>query len=100
MTLLFTAIDVSDFETKNRNGLVVIIIIIIIIITRPKPAYGQQGLVGSLGQDTDQASTFWGVLNVSLSSDLNQPGTINDGKNPPVIMKTRPGTIKTTKNYL
>ena len=32
MTLLFTAIDVSDFETKNRNGLVVIIIIIIIII--------------------------------------------------------------------
>ena len=37
-----------------------------ITITRPKPAYGQQGLAGSWGQDTDQASTFCGVLNVSL----------------------------------
>ena len=26
----------------------------IIIITRPKPAYGRQGLAGSWGQDTDE----------------------------------------------
>ena len=39
---------------------------VIIIITRPKPVYGRQVLVGSRGQDTDQAGTFWGVLNVSL----------------------------------
>ena len=31
---------------------------LIIIITRPKPAYGQQGLAGSWGQDTDVVSTF------------------------------------------
>ena len=42
------------------------IIIIIIIITRPKPAYGRQGLAGLWGQDTDQAGTFWGVVNISL----------------------------------
>ena len=36
-----------------------------IINTRPKPAYGWQGLAGSWGQDTDQAGTFWGVLRVS-----------------------------------
>ena len=33
-------------------------VIIIIIITRPKPAYGRQGLAGSWGQDTDEVSTF------------------------------------------
>ena len=38
-----------------------------IIITRPKPAYGRQSLEGGIaGHDTDQAVTFWGVLNVSL----------------------------------
>ena len=41
---------------------------IIIIITRPKPAYGRQGQAGLWGQDTDQAGTFWGVPNVSLSA--------------------------------
>ena len=39
-----------------------------IIITRPKLAYDRQGLAGSWGQDTDQAGTFRGVLNVSLSA--------------------------------
>ena len=48
------------------NSTITIPFIIIIIITRPKPAYGRQGLVGSWGQDTDEVSTFWGVLNVSL----------------------------------
>ena len=42
-------------------------VIIIIIITRPKPAYGQQGLAGSWGQDTDKVSSFW----VSLRSARN-----------------------------
>ena len=39
---------------------------IFIIITRPKPAYGRQGLAGLWGQDTDEVNTFWGILNVSL----------------------------------
>ena len=39
---------------------------IIIINTRPKPAYGRQGLAGWWGHDTYQAGTFWGVLNISL----------------------------------
>ena len=69
-------------------GLIIIIIILIIIITRPKPAYGRQGLARSWGQDTDEVSTFLVVLTshfapAALSSDLNQPGTINDDKNPP-----------------
>ena len=42
------------------------VIVVIIIVTRPKPAYGRQGLAGWWGQDTDQAGTFWDVLNVSL----------------------------------
>ena len=46
----------------------------IIIITRPKPAYGRRGLVGWLGQDTDQAGTFWGLLNVSLRASGAQLG--------------------------
>ena len=43
-----------------------ITIFIIIIITRPKPAYGRQSLAVLWGQDTDQAGTFWGVVNFSL----------------------------------
>ena len=73
---------------------------IIIIITRPKPAYGRQGLVGSWGQDTDEVSTFLVFLTshfapAALSSDLNQPETINDDKNTPGIIKTRHGEKKT-----
>ena len=54
--------------------ILVIIVIIVIIITRPKPAYGRQGLAGSWGQDTDQAGTFRGVLNVSLRASGAQLG--------------------------
>ena len=77
-----------------------IIINLIIIITRPKPDYGRQGLVGSWGQDTDEVSTFWGIVNVSLRACGAQLGfkptwAINDDKNPPRIMKTKPGAIKT-----
>ena len=70
-----------------------LIIITIIIITRPKPASDRQGLVGSWGQYTDEVSTFLVFLTshfapAALSSDLNQPGTINHDKNPHRIMKT------------
>ena len=53
---------------KSAPATIIILIIIVatIIITRPKPAYGRQGLAGSWGQDTDEVSTFWGVVNVSL----------------------------------
>ena len=69
--------------------------------TRPKPAYGRQGLAGSWGQDTDKVSTFWVFLTshfapAALSSELNQPGTIHDDTNPPGIMKTRPGATTKT----
>ena len=75
------------------------IIVTTIIITRPKPASGRQGLAGSWGQDTDEVSTFLVFLTshfapAALSSDLIQPGIINDNINPPGIMKTRPGVIK------
>ena len=43
-----------------------VLLILIIIITRPKPAYGRQGLAGLWGQDTGQAGTFWGVVNIAL----------------------------------
>ena len=39
--------------------IIVIVAIVVIIVTRPKPAYGRQGLVGSWGQDTDEVSTIW-----------------------------------------
>ena len=52
----------------------VVVVIIFIIITRPKPAYGRQGLAGLWGQDTDQAGTFWGVVNISLRDFSAQLG--------------------------
>ena len=73
--------------------LFIILLIILIISTRPKPAYGRQGLAGSWGQDTDEVSNFLVFLTshfapAVLSSDLNQPVTIDDDKNPLGIMKT------------
>ena len=57
-------------EVVARQVVIIIIAtttnIIIIIITRPKPAYGRQGLAGSWGQDTNQARIFWGTLNVPI----------------------------------
>ena len=57
------------------------IIIVIIIITRPKPAYGRQGLGGSWDQDTDEMSTFLVFLTshfapAALSSDLANLGLL------------------------
>ena len=58
---------VSNEMRNNRS-------IITIIITRPKPAYGRQGLAGSWGKNTDQAGTFWGALSVSLCASGAQLG--------------------------
>ena len=49
-------------------------LMILIIITKPKPAYGRQGLAGSWGQDSEQAGAFWGVLNISLWASSAQLG--------------------------
>ena len=94
----------SIFGAQFDLKLILILLLnLIIIITRPKPAYGRQGLAGAWGQDTDEVSTFLVFLTshyapAPLSSDLSQPGTINDDKNPPGIMKTRPGAIKKNMN--
>ena len=67
---------------------IIIVDIIIIIITRPKPAYGRQGLAGSWGQDTDEVNTFLVFLTSHFARacgaqlGFNQPGTINHGKRP------------------
>ena len=58
-----------------------IIIIFIIIVTRPKPAYGRQGLAGSWGPDTDEVSIFLVFLTshfapAALSSDLTNLGLL------------------------
>ena len=62
---LLHILEIEDTISKK-----LIKVIIAIIITRPKPAYGQQGLAGSWGQDTDQA----GVLNISLRACSAQLG--------------------------
>ena len=49
-------------------------VITIIITTRPKPAYSWQGLAGLWGQDTYQAGTFLGVVNISLRAFSAQLG--------------------------
>ena len=59
--------------------IIIFLLVVIIIITRPKPAYGRQGLAGSLGQDTVEVSTLWVFLTshfapVALSSDLTNLG--------------------------
>ena len=69
--------NLTDWLTKNKDQ--VINIITIIKITRPKPAYGRQGLAGSWGQDTDEVSTFLVFLTshfapAELSSDLTNLG--------------------------
>ena len=71
--------------------------IIIIIITRPKPAYGRRGLVGWLGQDTDQAGTFWGLLNVSLRASGAQLG-LRPKKKPTWRLENQPAIVKHHKN--
>ena len=78
------------------NLKMVVIVIIFIIITRPKPAYGRQGLAGSWGQDTDEVSTFLVFLTshfppAALSSDLTNLG-------PLMTMKIHLETLKNHGN--
>ena len=79
--------DLDHPAQRNADTQVVLNIIIIIhnniniIITRPKPAYGWQGLAGSWGQDTDEVSTFLVFLTshfapAALSSDLTNLGPL------------------------
>ena len=87
--------------------------IIIIITTRPKPAYGRQGLAGSWGQDTDKVSNFWVFLTSHFAQlgikptwdhswrykstwhHENQTWSHNKNmKNQPGTMKNQPGTMK------
>ena len=59
-------VTITTIIMTNFVIIISITIIVTIIITRPKPAYGRQGLAGWWGHDTYQAGTFWGVLNISL----------------------------------
>ena len=67
--IIIIIIVIKVVLTKALDFEIIIIIIIIIIITRPKLAYGQQGLAGSWGQDTDKVSNFW-VFLTSLFAQL------------------------------
>ena len=58
-------------EVRVHHGHDVLLLhLVIIMFTRPKPAYGRQGLAGSWGQDTDKVSNFW----VFLTSHFAQLG--------------------------
>ena len=64
-----------------------------IIITRPKPAYGRQGLAGLWSQDIDEVSIFLVLLTshfapAALSSDLTNLGLL-------MTMKIHLETLKT-----
>merc|ERR1712234_56700 len=59
---------------------------------------------GIWSQDTDEVSTFFGVLNVSLRAcgaqlGFNQPGTINDNENPPRNLEKPWKPTKTMTNH-
>ena len=105
---VFSNITINKI-TINKN----IINKIIIMITRPKPAYGQQGLAGSWGQDTDGVSTFLVFLTshfplATLSSDLTNQGplmtmkihleTLKKHGNQPKTMKNHETTLKNHRN--
>ena len=77
---------------------------IIINITRPKPASGLQGLVGSWGQDTDEVSTFLVFLTshfapTPLSSDLTNLGPLMTMKIHLETFKNHGNQPKTMKNH-
>ena len=91
--LLFPTIwpPILEFSNRGNFGFIVMDLIeksdrqsvgiITIIITRPKPAYGRQGLAGSWGQDTDEVNTFLVFLTshfapAALSSDLTNLGPL------------------------
>ena len=82
-----------------------LLIIIIIIFTRPKPAYGRQGLARLWGQDTDEVSTFLVFLTshfapAVLSSDLTNLGPLMTMKIHLETLKSHGNQPKTLKNHL
>ena len=79
-------------------------VIFIINNTRPKPAYGRQGLAGSWGQDTDKVSTFLVFLTshfapAALSSDLTNLGPLMTMKIHLETFKNHGNQPKTMKNH-
>ena len=77
---------------------------ITIITTRPKPAYGRQGLAGSWGQETDEVSTFLVFLTshfapAALSSDLTNLGPLMTMKIHLETFKNHGNQPKTMKNH-
>ena len=72
------------------------IIIITIIITRPKPAYGRQGLAGSWGQDlTNLGPLMTMKIHLeTLKNHGNQPKTM---KNHETTLKNHGNQAKTMK---
>ena len=88
-------IDSIQLLPRLPNWIVLSIRNIIIITTRPKSASQDLGVKIQIKQVPFGVFSMSHFAPAALSSDLNQPGTINDDKNPPGIMKTRPGAIKT-----
>ena len=72
--------------------------------TRPKPAYGRQGLAGSWGLDTDEVSTFLVFLTshfapAALCSDLTNLGPLMTMKIQLETFKNHGNQPKTMKNH-
>ena len=91
-------------EISPPAWIILAIIFIIIIKTRPKPAYGRQGLAGSWGQDTDEVSTFLVFLTShfapgALSSDLTNLGPLMTMKIHLETLKNHGNQPKTMKNH-
>ena len=102
---IINIMDITNVNNIKINILTIIFININIMNTRPKPAYGRQGLAGFWGQDTDQAGSFWGVLNVSLRAYGAQLGfkptrKMKNHKKQPGITKHLHGTMNNPNNYL
>ena len=88
----------------NNHHSINVLKINIIIITRPKPAYGRQGLAGSWGQDTDEVSTFLVFFTshftpAALSSDLTNLEPLMTMKKHLETLKNHGNQPKTVKNH-
>ena len=76
-------LSINLLHTHLSVTIVVMMIKTLIASTASSSSLGQsrQGLAGSWGQDTDQASIFWGVSNVSLrASGFGFKRTCNNEK--------------------
>ena len=93
-------VDLCD----HRIIIIIITTTIIIILTRPKPAYGRQGLAEAWGQDTDEVSNFLVFLTshftpAALSSDLTNLGPLMTMKIHLETLKNHGNQPKTIKNH-